>query len=1039
MLVELHEIIKLSSNPPQKQDRERLRTYLKSHPEVVNQTDEANQTACHYAIDNIGLFELLVLEGNATIPDNLTENPILLNKIKKLKKEQFRPKIGFHLHDYLRNQALNKVVLERVIKNKCTYFRDQINELSYYWRRNACHWAAIMGRSEYLEMLVKEGGNLLAEDLDGKTPLDLAADEKTRAVIEKLLKSPPAKTSDELINEQEVRDGNLVDRIKTDIEGLSLTMMRALSPPRIARPKVEQSGRKATSPPPSNPKYYERHHRVLSANLSPREQGAQSGEKQKRATSPTNTSILKRILSADSAGKETTSPTRAKRSHSLSYDAPPKETAVRPRTSTIVEPEKARRTIRFLENPLPVVVLEPILPNQNSSPESPSSPVKALRPQLQISVANLLAIFKEEDRFKDFKKYYRHNKIMPNENLPELWGRTCIIQAVLTGASSIFMFLIKEGANLEVKTEKGKTLSDCILENQPVQRIEFLKRMRSLLVEQIKLKNLTAKKEQLVRAESQLRRQFNIQGLQGPSKSKVPELDQELFKTIAQKRKLSEKLVQTLYNLCLGFRITENDDFHADVVKNLIIGLLIHKSRTLVALLSDLYPHLQRQQKVAAIFIVKEIILQDQFYSCYRNKQFFEKLLPEFCKLIEEDDFTLMAQGLRTLVDLQFHIDHRYVNAINILDNILLQCDMTLPEPDEHNPEAFANAARALTAQFWRTVKITELVGKAWEKPGVALHVRNQFETFNKLSQYLVLDVLKQPPEKEQSRIKFYVKVMHELIHEKPCDLESAKALSSGFYSRFLNRQMQTFVDSKSDLVKLYLDDQEILSVTNNFEGQRQLIENSSGLVFPWLGYLTKRLVLAEEGNKEIQAKADVEGKLYAYIMRLQDRIKREYPMTAQTKLGHLLYIRKELSDDALHKVSMALNPKPINLSTVSLSFFRDLLDVHIEHNLPLRVFYKTDLEECTTVQVIFIWLKDYVSTEGLSHIDEVNKTIHKLGALSGLKAAVMIERVAFMDWLKDEVTQNPKLANLKIYFDKKPKNKERQDDEDDSLRLRPH
>jgi hypothetical protein len=1035
MLVELCEIIKTASNPPQKQDLARLKAYLKAHPGVVNQTDDSNKTPCHYAIHNIPLLEILALEGNATIPENLTEDPIVLNKIKKLKKEQLRPQIGFHLHDYLRNQTLKKVVLDRLIKNQCVYHRSEINELSYYWRRNACHWAALMGRHEYLEMLVKEGGNLSEKDINGKTPLDLAADDTTRAVIEKLLKSPPVilKTPEQIEGEQQQeKDENFVDRIKIDIEGLSLRMMRAMSPTR--KPKVEAQSRRPQSPP-RNPKYYERHHRALSANLSPRDQ-SKSDEKHKRATSPTHVFVLRRISSADAVEKETINPTRSTRSQSLSGDFIAKEDVARPRTNTIAEPERVRRAVRFIQNYSPIM-LEPILEENSGSPEAPSSPVRTEQ-QDKISVANLLAIFKNK-RLTEFKSFYELNKIGPNQKLSALWGRPCIIQAVLDGASNIFVFLVGEGASLEAKTEKGKSISDCILENNPLERIEFLKRMRTVLVNKINLKNLPAKRAQLARAEIQLVRQLEIHGLLGPLKYIITELDENRCKEIAEKHKQEEKLVKTLYNLSLGLRLSDQDTFNLEKVKNITVGLLIHDSRVLVKLLSDLYPHLHRQQKVAVIFIVKEIILKDKFNACYRNKHFFEQIFPKFCKLLEEDDFNIMAKGLHTLVDLQFQLDHRYVRAINALDNILLQCDMTLPEPEENDPKMFADALRAITAQFWRTFKITELVNKAWEEE-IESNVRNQFGLFNKISQYLVIDLLKQTGEKEQrSKIEFYAKTIHELVHGDPCDLQSAKALSTGFDSRFLNKQVQSFIDSNSELAKQYLIDQEILGLKNNSEGQRKLVDNREKLVFPWLGLLTKPLVLSYEGNKEIQPRAEIDGGIYAYILWLQDRIKRECAATSPTRLGYHLHISKELTDDSLEILSMVTNPRPINLTTKDLAILSDLIAICLEHQLPLKVYYKEEFEALTPIQVIFAWLKDYIASEGIRCIDDLNKLLHKMEFFPGARDTVRTERAEIMNWLKIETTTNPKLSNLKIYFDKDSKNKERQEDEDDVPRFQPN
>lgn len=266
----LFDIINSATNPPRPSDLEQLRKYVISHPQELNQVDQYGKTACHYALSNFPLFEILTLEGKrAHLPENLTTDETLLKKINEIKKEQLRIKkfLGFHLHDIVRRSyPLKNIQLH------CLNHKNEINETSYKGR-NACHWAAKMNRPDLLEFFAQLNGNSTAEDCEGKTPIDLATDNETKITLERLI-DKPLNTNNSIEKMPNTSSKNNADRnqdsagVLNRFKGIKSAMTRALSPQREyagSRPEIESSSLR------HNNKNVEQHPISKSPPLSPRE------------------------------------------------------------------------------------------------------------------------------------------------------------------------------------------------------------------------------------------------------------------------------------------------------------------------------------------------------------------------------------------------------------------------------------------------------------------------------------------------------------------------------------------------------------------------------------------------------------------------------------------------------------------------------------------------------------------------------------------------------------------------------------------------
>lgn len=1000
---DLIKIIKNAHNPPLPTEIAKLREHIIKHPDDVNEIDPHGLKACDYALGKPLLLAILAFEGKAVLPDNLP-NPTLNRVVSDIKKEQLRRKQyhgRFHLHD-----MIMRSVPAQFIKYHCQYHRNQINETSLH-QRNACHWAALQNKIDYLEILNKFGADFLAKDIEGKTPFDLATDPLVKKKIDEILKTTlhpnepklPGVTQDKKLGEQP--EGFML-RVRTGVEELSLRMIRAMSPPRT-RPTPSEHNEKRSISPPRNPEAFERHPRARANSLSPREKTGHAVTSNQQSP-PRNHRELRKILSSEDCTVKLLP--QSNRARSLSTGELEEK-----RAQDIISfaPKLKKKSIHFA-NDLPLPLLVPIEPISKVAAENAEQ-----REIRSISTERLINIFKTDD-LEQFLHYYQKRKWRPNDCLADL-GRPFIIQAFISNAGRIFIFLLRQGADLNVSLKSGKTFINYILENTTLQRLNFLKEIQEVLSVKANPKKIKFYQDKLLAADKLFMKRLADKRFGKKTKTNGKVLKEEQLTQISLKYKASKDLVICLHDLCTS--ITDQGKTDVEKIRKCIIGLLPNKSRIIAAILNDFYVYLKKSQKLNLVFLIKEMILWDRFNACYRSKHFCDVTLIQLIKNMEADGLTDLATSMRDIVNLQYKIDHTLVRANAQIQTMLSICDAQQQEFSVENDKTLAEILRQLTAQFWHNFSVSELIDKAWQKDGSLLNSPNvvkQFSDFTKLANILTAHVLKQPSDNLKYKyISIYINAITELLYAEPIDLQSAKILLGALENHYLQRYMDAFLELNGSFAKLYRRAKDLLSSDGNFRGQRYIIHNQSKLVFPWLGLYLRDLTLSAENS--LSGRAEIEGQIFSEIIQIQNRIKAEYQPRPNSNLPHILHLQKELRDEDFELIAARTTLKPVNLFGMSLGILEEIIKAFCLKNTPITVIHEGRHEGLAAIDAMMLWLQDFIKTEKNVEASDLTKLFRRMASLPDARLKVHTCICSFKIWLKQEAQTNPKLQKLATNF----------------------
>ena len=680
----------------------------------------------------------------------------------------------------------------------------------------------------------------------------------------------------------------------------------------------------------------------------------------------------------------------------------------RPRAYT-QEDATSRKQTQFADE-RPLIELTPIeVVSGDASPEQPSSPKLKTQPGY-ITTEKLISIFKSDnksDSFKKFRDYYKAVQTGPNSKLPGL-GRPYIIQALTSTTKQIFIYLLRKRASLDVRTDTGKSLTDYVLKDETQVRLAFLKDVHKSLLLSESFTRISSVQGELHQLEKDFLQKLKESGINKVFKGRMKTLDDnDLSKTFKRKDKEQIKLVRALYDLCTGI-IVPIETIVSDpvIIKKYAVGLIVNnKPRVMVAILKDLYPHFQsKQQKLMAFFIIKELIILDSFHSCYHNKQFCDVTLPAFLQVAVPDKLDDLHQLLKDMIKLRDEIDHPFVRAASQIETIISKCDSTKPSVPIRDPKFLADELRAMTSQFLRSFKLTELVNQAWSKENKlekSPTVVDQFSLFNKISDYFVIGILQQPSEEDRMNyIKMCVKTLDELINGNPCDLQSANAMSFALENIYVTRYLDAFVSQDSQVAQIWKKAQNTLEFRGNYSGQRKIMADPDRTVFPWLGIYTKDLTFIAEVDelKTIEST----GKIFLNLIRLQDTA-REHPLYPKSNLHHVLHTQT-LNNTDFQLLAMRANPRPIRLDEeMTLPMLKNIIEIYITKQLTLRVIYEGQKEGPPAIDAVFSWIKENVTNSNIKNLDEINKLTSRMEYLLDAKDSVEYSK-KFMIWLRESI-----------------------------------
>jgi hypothetical protein len=1112
--VKLFFIIKSASNPPSNADKALLRKYIANKPENVDKSDQLDRTPCHYAISKLELLEILALEGKAQLPENMTTDAALNERIEQLRREQKRRKkyYGFHLHDMIRKSQPMQNIDLRLRKHL-----REINETSYPGR-NACHWAAVMNRLDYLMLFAELGGNLDARDLDNKTPFDLATTDETKNKIKELVatyQNTANRQSSQTLSDQHHEDlpqepDNIFTRLQSSIEGIPLRIMKTLSPRRERMNNGDSTKADGPVSPRRNPTACDLHPKAKSPPLPTRENGKlkrpalsmrpsilkhhqSNGDSKKNAgatrqpfmpeESTPNSSILTRnlipgshthYLPMPSLGGVVTStdPTSANALMPVEHIANG-HVPIRSNTPYVLMPADSistgnrhpqtntpkntisKKTVRFTNGYSPHKLTE--TPSDESHRDATQEQAVIAvqpnfsKPEEQVtflkSTETLISIFKNDDLI-DFRNFLLYNKISPNHKLSG-FGRPYLIQAFLSKAGQIFIFLLQQGAALDVRTNSGKSIIDYISESQTQERIDFLKLVREGILTTISASRIKSNQEVLGKIESSFVEKLQKKELCNPFKRKSKTLEINILNELYEKHPQSKQLAQILFDLCIGNDISKNDNevdlkgkttvdindkntvapeemgvFNPEIIRNCVMGLLAHNDpNVMVSILTDLYPHLQQEQKLIAFFIIKEMVMRDRFSFCHRNPQFCESILPAFIKASMPDKLNELHVHLRDMIRLQNKIEHPFGRAVHQIDIIISKFGVKNKNVSTWNYQFLADELRIISSEYLCTFKYTELVNLAWcknNKLDAAPTIVDLTSLFNKISDYFVKGILQQSSvKKRMAYITLCIKTLDELINGDPCDLQSAMAISAALARKFVAPYLVEFQKHDNKVYQLWENAQTQLSEKRNYNTLRNIMDDLNKIIYPYIGLVTKDLTPCAD-MREMKNKALIEGQLFLDLLKFQDSVRAIPSSAPQSNLSHLLHMQKDMEDVDFELIVMKLNPTPIRLDeTMTLPNLIRFIDLYVSEKLALKVSYESNHKRqvyfgLSAIESMFSWIKEEIKASNIDRND-IAQLARKLELIPNTnKDRIEFYRKQLLSWVGRQTTIKPSVMMFK-------------------------
>lgn len=946
-------------------------------------------------------------------------------------------------------------------------------------------WAALHERN-YLALFAELNGDLTARDMDGKTPLDLITHSEAKISILKHLASlkaaalaveqPEERDSDEA--KSNPKSEGVYTRVKSKITS---SMRQAFSPLRRENSHSEKS--QASEPISSrrNPTSHDYHPRAKSPPLSPR---SQAKSKQPLAVKPR--SILKFHLPAEltavadpispgaipavGPNRNNTDLTRGSHTQFLPMPSLNPVTArdTVPLATTIIEVSPANSvTITDIANPLPastenlITLLPlkklrfeddghyqesnpPIIASDAKSPQKivPEAkaplaindyprdifhnPVTSCKPETPVPflkyAGTLVSIFKR-DNLEQFQEYYAQRKVGANHKLSG-FGRPLLIQALLANAGLIFIFLLKQGANLDVRTHSGKSFIDYISTKQ---RIEFLKQVHESLVTIVSTSRIQSDQDILRQLEKNFQQMLSENGLTSPFKRKNKDLEKSELDKICEKHPQSKDLVRALYDLSIGMDDPKKDKDNAEnegkfdpaAIQNYVVGLLaVTTPQSMMIILKDLYPLLQPEQKLMVIFIIKEMIILDRFHHCYSDMQFCNETLPAFIQEIKPKSPDRLLTFFQQMITLQKKINHPFVRAINQLEIVISRCDSTQPTAPIDDCKILVREMQTITSQFLLTVNITEFVNQAWTKKNrleLAATVVDQQSLYNKMTNYFAVAILQQPSEEKcHAYIKLCIRTIELLIKGEPCDLNSAMIISGALNHRFIKQYVQEFLQQNSDVKKIWDKTQQVLDITNNFQSMRDIMKDSTRFSYPLLAIYLKDLTQGDE-NTDLKSKATVLGSTLRKLMLLQDTLRSRPAPHPQSNLSFLVHTQKEITehDIELMKMKKIITPLRFNSDT-TLPHLIKLIECYIEEKCILKVAYGLEIKVgLAAIEFTFDWIKQEINPININPKD-IDTLSEKLGKLPNASD----ERIEYhskqlLKWLSRQSAVKPALSQF--------------------------
>ncbi len=1007
-----------------KQELEFIREHVRLRLNCPNAPDQQLRTACHHAVieDQPRILEILVLMAKGSLdnhdsrgckPEDYAKNEYMRQVITELRKEKQRvletkkTVRGHDLYHLFTQNYKNKYFLDG-LRNWHRSRPEDFNK-PYYWDQNLCHLAAKanLGKEVFHYLVMECQIDLFARDRDGCLPYDLA-EPRTQAYIREIEaelqqknrsaftnakweamfgnKNLPNPSQREVEAQEDDREPTRIDRLMSQLKLDPVSTRSRKGGTLLSAPGRTVSAPAAAAAPvpllvPLSPAASS----ALDAApltsaaaplLSPRTPSPPSLLQPENSLSPRR---LVRKAEGDSPEEPKVSVVPTLRKQGTLSPPPLKPSYAPPSAEAVTSP---RRESTLLEKLLftPFATLSPAstLPpaprtRADSLFERPrtitkeKAPVLAAAASASLPVVAAPAISMEDLIANDALEAFRAQDPNPNGKLKS--RRPFITEAFLQRAGKIFMWLLEHGARLEVH-HLWLTLLDFSRKHDTAVRTAFLKSMLKEIDAKINYVRIDEAKKLLTSLEEDFEKKLVDKGL-----------DVTLTQISIMQGLEKNTLGKLLHDICSGIKEEVRHPFDAQEIKKLVIGLLAETSAVeIIETLIQLYPHFKRDQKLVALFIVKEIIRRDDIHHCFQSKRFANGALSAFFKLTEADSYNDFNTMLQEMIRLRKRIADPLVSAA-IHINAILSRTGAQNENIPLTPSRLAKELSAISSEFYHTVQIKEFTRTGWaknEKLTTSPNIVYQTDIFNKMSVYFIVTILQLPDDEERTRfIELLIHTLHELLHGKIVDLNSAMAIAGALNDAFLAPYLNSLSDK--DLLQKFQKALTILSPNHNYSEHRRTMANpgSGSVCIPFMGVYTRDLTFTAE-KSDLREKAMTLGNIFISLMQAQESLDQTFIPCLSTLLYELDSMAAR-NEEILELLAFKAKPKDIRLDfTLDTLKFTSMITIYAEKKHPLRVKYRIDKE--TDTQTILQEAEGFEAIEAVTSWLQKNMTENTAG-----------------------------------------------------------
>lgn len=452
-----------------------------------------------------------------------------------------------------------------------------------------------------------------------------------------------------------------------------------------------------------------------------------------------------------------------------------------------------------------------------------------------------------------------------------------------------------------------------------------------------------------------------------------------------------KKLAEMLCALCMQINAKR---FDGEKIRHITIGLMSEfPSLVMLKILYKLLRVLNPDHKVLALYIIKEMILWDEFDQIYQEEQLIsecpienQEIICIFAKIASykrSDEFTLhhTSQRINIILANTYKkmgakvgdtLRTESESALDYLSKVAKRSELSRVSFITNRTEKLAKCLRASTLLLYQTLNLREFTKE--QKNETEKHNIEHIKNFNTLSQYIAADIVGQIRKSDCiSRYTYYISTLEALLTHKIPDIHSASIVLAGLTNVAVERLNFLLTGVNEDVRRKFESLKNILSPRLNFTEQRKIMLNSF-CCLPYMGLYSKDLTFAQENNE--MSKYEVIGKIYGDLIQRQHAL-RKVSLTVSDYIYTICSSWNMKSDEEMKCLSQHHTKKPINLdSETTLEGVNNVLDFFLHHqDLALVFSYqgKVGTPE-DPVAPLFSWLENFFDESTTSQTVEMFK-----------------------------------------------------------------